>query len=106
MCYYKSILPTPDIKKYNDFLFIAAHTCDIEKAAGATVKKLTDAGKRVKFVITTDSTSFLKNEPDHAKRREIKQKEEMASGLLLGVKEIEFLDLTATGRYDDGRMGE
>lgn len=105
MCYYKNILPIPKIKKFERFLFIGAHGCDIEKAAGGTVKKLTDMGKNVKFIITTDSASVVRKEPNEGKRKEMRQKEAMASALLLGVKEIEFFDFRDTGRYTREDLG-
>ena len=93
----KKILPCPKIDKYNRFLFVGAHGCDIEKGAGATVSKLTGEGKEVKFVITTNSTDMVKIKglTDENKLLEIRQKEALCSASILGVKEVEFLPISS-----------
>ncbi len=104
MCYgflIKRIVPAPDIRKYNKFLFIAAHAGDIAKAAGGTVAKFAKTNKEVKILITTDFSAEPRKEgvskEEYTERR---RKEELASAAVLGVKEVEFLD------FEDGKIGE
>lgn len=103
MCYglfIKRIVPTPDIRKYKKFLFIAAHAGDVAKAAGGTVNKLAKAGKEIKILITTDSISECPKNADYNEYTERRRKEELASAAVLGVKEVEFLS------FRDGETSE
>ena len=109
MCFkllLKSVIPCPDIKTYKRFLFIGAHSCDIEKAAGATACKLASMGKDVKFILTTNSVSCFSSDDGEEKKKEIIRKEAMASATILGVKEIEFLPFADFGNYEYNKLRE
>ena len=52
--------PVPQVEAFDSYLFMGPHPDDIEVGAGATVAKLTAAGKRVTFLILTDGRdSFM-----------------------------------------------
>lgn len=109
MCFrllLKSVIPCPDIKKYERFLFIGAHSCDIEKGAGATARKLASKGKDLKFLLTTNSVSCFSSDECDEKKEEIIRKEAMASATLLGVKAIEFLPFSDFGNYEYNNLKE
>ncbi len=96
----KRILRLPKIERLESFLFVGPHPDDIEVSCAPTVKKLTEAGKRVVFLIATDgrmgSTDPARwGEPLARLRRE----EAAASAKLLGVNEIFFLPFEDAGAY-------
>ena len=50
----KRVIPIPKIMNFDRFLFIGPHPDDIELSCAPTVKKLTEEGKTVAFLIATD----------------------------------------------------
>lgn len=90
-----------NIEDYNTYLFIGPHPDDIEIGAGATVKRLTQMGKRVVFLICTDGRYGKENCKDVTCERlvEIRQAESIKSANILGVKEIYFLGLSDGNQY-------
>lgn len=76
-------------KKY---LFIGSHPDDIEFGCGGTVAKLASEGNEIVFVVVTngDQGSLTVSQDELAKTR---QDEARKSAKVLGVKNIEFLNL-------------
>ncbi len=96
----KRILPLPKLEQLGSFLFVGPHPDDIEVGCAPTVKKLTDAGKHVVFLVVTDgrmgtADASLWGDRLAALRRE----EAKESAALLGVKEVVMLDYADAGSY-------
>lgn len=96
----KRILPLPKLDALESYLFVGPHPDDIEVGCAPTVKKLTDMGKRVAFLVATDgrmgtSVPALWGEKLAAIRRE----EARESARLLGVHEVIFLPFEDAGNY-------
>lgn len=95
--------PKLKIESFNRFLFIGPHPDDIEIGAGATVKKLVEAGKEVAFLICTDGRYGDGNMPEGFKREDViktRRQEVLDSAKFLGVKSVSFLNLSDGGFYD------
>lgn len=94
-------VPLPKIESFDRYLFIGPHPDDIEIGAGATVKKLADAGKHITFLICTDGrfgdgfSNGVKGDDLAALRRE----ESISSAKILGVTDVRFLNLTDGAGY-------
>lgn len=96
----KLAVPPPKLMAYERYLFIGPHPDDIEVACAPTVKRLTEAGKQVCFVILTDGCMgsidpALSGEALIARR----QAEARASAALLGVEALYFLPFHDGGLY-------
>lgn len=93
--------PISRIEDHTTFLFVGPHPDDIEIGAGATVKKLTETGKQVFFLIATDGrfgTEHAACSGDSLVKE--RQKEALASANALGVKRVCFLPFSDGGFYD------
>lgn len=91
-------VPVPKIESFERYLFIGPHADDIEIGAGATVKKLTELGKKVTFLICTDGR-FGDTFSGGVKGHDLvllREKEARRSAEVLGVKDVRFL------RFCDG----
>ncbi len=96
----KRVLPLPKLTRLESYLFIGPHPDDIEVACAPTVKRLTEAGKRVRFLIVTDGRMGtddprLWGDCLAALRRE----EAAASAKLLGVTDVAYLPFEDAGDY-------
>ena len=93
--------PVPQLKDYDNFLFVGPHPDDIEVGCGATVAVLTAMGKKVSFVVVTDGGVGSVN-PDIAESQlvEIRRKECMESAKILGVSDVTFLNFKDGNGYD------
>ncbi len=98
----KIAAPAPGAEEFSNYLFIGPHPDDIEIGAGATIAKLTAAGKRVSFLILTDGrygdghSGGIKGDDLAVLRRE----ESVRSAGMLGVTDVRFLGLSDGGFYD------
>ena len=98
----KIAAPAPKVEEFSDYLFIGPHPDDIEIGGGATIAKLTAAGKRVSFLILTDGrygdgfSGGIKGDALVGLRKQ----ESLRSAELLGVTDVRFLDLSDGGFYD------
>ena len=73
-------------------LFIGSHPDDIEFGCGGTVAKLVQQGQHCLFVIATNGEQgSLEHDPKEL--ADIRKKEALAAARLLGVNQVEFLDL-------------
>ena len=63
----KIAAPAPKVEEFSDYLFIGPHPDDIEIGCGATIARLTAAGKKVSFLILTDG-SFRRHKGRHSCR--------------------------------------
>lgn len=96
----KRILPLPKLERLESFLFIGPHPDDIEVACAPTVQKLTQAGKRVVFLIATDGRmGALDPALGGDKLAALRRGEAAASALLLGVSEVAYLPFADAGDY-------
>ncbi len=101
----KKVTALKKIERYNSFLFIGPHPDDIEVACGATVKKLTDGGKKVSFVVATDGrVGSVKPELMGEELVQIRQKEAVAAAAMLGVTDVTFLPFYDGGGYTELEM--
>lgn len=96
----KRAAPLPKLDAMQTFLFIGPHPDDIEVACAPTVKRLTDAGKRVQFLVLTDGRMgsvdpALYGDPLVS----VRQAEARASAALLGVSDVAFLPFHDGGMY-------
>ena len=98
----KIAAPAPKAEEFSNYLFIGPHPDDIEIGAGATIAKLTAAGKKVSFLILADGrygdghSGGVKGD-DLA---ELRKQESIRSAEVLGVKDVRFLGLSDGGFYD------
>jgi LmbE family N-acetylglucosaminyl deacetylase len=98
----KIAAPAPKVEEFSGYLFIGPHPDDIEIGCGATIAKLTAAGKRVSFLILTDGrygdghSGGIKGD-DLA---ELRKQESINSAEKLGVSDVRFLGLSDSGFYD------
>lgn len=96
----KHVAPLPDLNGFDRYLFIGPHPDDIEVACAPTVKALTDAGKRVSFLIVTDGRmGALDPKLFGDELVEIRRKESLASAKLLGVTDVTFLPFHDGAQY-------
>ena len=95
--------PAPRVEAFDRYLFLGPHPDDIEVGAGATVAKLTAAGKQVTFLICTDGRYGLENAPEGTTPEtliELRKAEAIASAQALGVEDVHFLGFSDGGFYD------
>lgn len=96
----KRAVPLPKLTEYQSYLFIGPHPDDIEVACAPSVKALTDAGKRVSFLIVTDGCMGALDPALFGDAlANIRQSEARASAELLGVKDVVFLPFHDGGLY-------
>jgi len=103
----KIAAPIPKIESYNRFLFIGPHPDDIEIGAGATVAKLVDMGKKVRFLVCIDGRFGTGNAPEGIegdKLVALRQEEAKKSAAKLGVSEVHFLNLKDGGFYEQKEL--
>ena len=93
--------PVPEIESFDRYLFIGPHPDDLEIAAGATIAKLADMGKKICILICIDGRFGTANS-DYSPEEmiEIRKKESMASANYLGVKDVRFLGFCDGGLYE------
>ena len=94
-------VPFPKVEAFDRYLFIGPHPDDIEIGAGATVKKLTEQGKTVTFLICTDGR-FGDGAAGGVKGdalAELRKTEAIASAARLGVKDVRFMHLKDGAGY-------
>jgi len=94
--------PVPPVESFERYLFMGPHPDDIEVGAGATVAKLTAAGKQVTFLICTDGRYGLENAPEGTTPEalmELRKAEALTSARSLGVEDVRFLDFSDGGFY-------
>lgn len=96
----KKIVRVPRLEKFSRYLFIGPHPDDIETACAPTVKKLTDAGKEVVFLVATDGRmGAIDPALEGDALIAIRQGEARASAKLLGVDRVVFLPFVDGGMY-------
>lgn len=99
-------VPLPKVEAFDRYLFVGPHPDDIEIGAGATVKKLTEMGKHVVFLICTDgrfgdgASHGVTGDDLAALRRQ----ESVASASQLGVTDVRFLDLCDGAGYTEAAL--
>lgn len=93
-------IPEPKIENFEKYLFIGPHPDDIEIGAGATIAKLTEAGKTVSFLICMDgrygdgNTDLCGDALASCRMEEAKD-----SAGMLGVTDVHFLNLKDGNSY-------
>lgn len=94
----KRFVPLPKLTEYETYLFIGPHPDDIEVACAPTVKRLTDAGKTVHFLIVTDGRMGAVDPALSGDALvEIRSAEARASAELLGASSVTFLPFHDAG---------
>ena len=104
----KLAVKIPKIESFDRYLFIGPHPDDIEIGAGATVAKLSKAGKEIHFLICTDGrfgdgqSNGIKGDKLTALRKE----EALKSAMLLGVptENVHFLYLRDGAGYTEAEL--
>lgn len=98
--------PMKKLTSYNTYLFVGPHPDDIEIGAGATVKKLTDMGKKVIFLICTDGRFGIEFRKDltYEELITVRKEECIKSAKLLGVSDVRFLGLSDGAMYEYSDM--
>lgn len=97
----KIAIKAPKTESFENYLFIGPHPDDIEIGAGATVKKLVELGKKVTYLICLDGR-FGDGASNGVKGDDLavlRKKESLASAKLLGVDNVQFLDLRDGAGY-------
>ncbi len=98
-------IPKPKLEAYDSYLFIGPHPDDIEIGAGATVAKLTRAGKKVTFLVATDGRYGTKSDDiDLDDMVRIRRAEALEGAKALGVTDVVFLPFHDGGLYDRREM--
>ena len=95
--------PVPRVDAFQRYLFIGPHPDDIEIGAGATIAKLADQGKNIRFLIATDGRYGLGNAPKGTTPEsliQIRQDEARKSAAVLGVTDVHFLGLPDGNGYE------
>ena len=103
----KFAVPLPKLEDQNRFLFIGPHPDDIEIGAGATVAKLVEMGKEVRFLVCIDGRFGTTNAPEGLngdKLVEVRRQEAIASAEKLGVSDVCFLNFKDGGFYEQKDM--
>lgn len=96
---FKSVAPIPKLASFERYLFIGPHPDDIEVACAPTIRALTQAGKRVAFLIVTDGRmGAIDPKLFGDSLVEIRKAEALASAKLLGAGDVTFLP------FHDGAM--
>lgn len=98
----RHVVPLPKPDAFSRYLFIGPHPDDIEVACAPTVKRLTDAGKDVRFLVMTDGGGGT-CDPVRFKDTLVatRRREATASAALLGVSDVTFLDLPDGGPFSE-----
>lgn len=81
-------LPNPE-----RVLVVAAHPDDIEFGAAGTIARWTDAGARVRYLLVTRGDKGSDDpETDVAALAQLREREQRAAAVELGVEQVDFLD--------------
>lgn len=99
--------PLPELLRFQRYLIIGPHPDDIEIGAGATVAKLRAMGREVCFLICTDGRYGDGAAPAGLDREELaalRRRESLASARALGVEDVQFLNLSDGGFYEEGQL--
>lgn len=95
----KSVAPIPRLDSFERYLFVGPHPDDIEIGCAPTIRALTQAGKRVSFLILTDGRMGATDPKLSGDALvDIRKAEALASARLLGVDDVTFLP------FHDGAM--
>lgn len=103
----KKAVPTPDLEKYERFMFIGPHPDDIEIGAGATALKLVSMGKQVEYLICTDGRygdEFASPGTTPEQLIEIRKKESITAAAKAGVTDVRFLGFSDGGFYEQNAL--
>jgi LmbE family N-acetylglucosaminyl deacetylase len=101
----KKVIPVPKLTAFNRYLFVGPHPDDIEISSGGTVKRLTEMGKNVTFLIATDgSVGCIDPDVPASQLAATRQQEARASAAILGVTDVRFLPFGDGGDYDQSDM--
>ncbi len=96
----KHVAPIPKLDAFERYLFIGPHPDDIEVACSPSVRALTQSGKQVSFVILTDGRMGATDPALYGDALvAIRQREALASAMLLGVTDVTFLPFYDGGMY-------
>ncbi|MGY1885618.1 MULTISPECIES: PIG-L deacetylase family protein [unclassified Blastococcus] len=85
-------MPAPMPDDWQRALVVAAHPDDIEYGLAAAVAVWTAAGKEVRYLLATRGEAGIAGMPP-AEAGPLREAEERASAAVVGVSEVEFLDL-------------
>ena len=105
----KKAVPVPSIENYQRFLFVGPHPDDIEIGAGATAAKLAAQGKDICFLVCLDGRFGDGNAPEGIRGDALvalRKEEAIASGAMLGIRDVRFLDLSDGGFYEQKTLIE
>lgn len=101
----RDFLPNPDLEKCKSLLCIQPHPDDNEVGAGATIARLARLGCKVTYLTVTDGSKGT-DDPAISGRElaEIRKKEAVEAGRLLGVESFRFLEYEDGGCPDDKEL--
>ncbi len=96
----RRVAPIPKLDSFERYLFIGPHPDDIEVACAPSVRRLTQAGKHVSFLLLTDGCMGAIDPALFGDELiQIRQSEARASAKLLGVTDVTFLPFHDGGLY-------
>jgi len=100
------LMPVPDLMRTESLLVIQPHPDDLEIGAGATVAKLTRAGKKVSCLTVTDGSAGTYDSSDGGdKLAATRRSETETATAILGVTDLHWLNLPDGGNlvYEEVR---
>lgn len=90
----------PDLFTARSVLCVQAHPDDMDIGLGGTIMALRERGINVHYLtITDDAAGFSQAGPKHRERAELRKKEQMEAGAVLGVVSYHWLDLPDAGEW-------
>ena len=96
----KRVAPIPKLDSFERYLFIGPHPDDIEVACSPSIRKLTQSGKHVSFLILTDGRMGAIDPALFGDDLvQIRRQEALDSAKLLGVTDVTFLPFQDGGMY-------
>ncbi len=97
----RAAVPLPRVESFSRYLFLGPHPDDIEIGAGASIRKLTEAGKHVTFLICTDGRfgDGASNGVAGDALAALRERESLDSARRLGVTDVRFLRLMDGAGY-------
>jgi LmbE family N-acetylglucosaminyl deacetylase len=87
-----NLQPLESVKSGTKILVITAHPDDVDFGAGGTIAHLVEQGAKVSYLITTDGNQGGEDASiSRAEMAQIRRREQIAAGAVLGVNDITFL---------------
>jgi len=91
----------PDIMEYKKVLCVQPHPDDMDISIGGTIARLAERGAEIHYLtVTDDAAGFIDSEYSVSERQDLRKKEQIDAGDLLGVKHYHWLDYPDAGKWD------